>query len=325
MDSPRDKGPETRFFRRLGRSAAAAFPPALRTALWLIKLTLPITLGIAILNYLGVVDWIGRGLAPLFALAGLPGEGALVFLTGALGNLYSAIGVMATLGVDLRAGTILAVMGLICHNLIIETAIQRRAGAVGWRIVVLRVAMAFVAGIGLNWLLPEVMEGRMMFGAAPAEAHSWAGLLQSWAMTIAPLVAKMVVLILSLNIIQSWLREFGVLRLIAYPLRPAMRIFGLPLSTSFLWIICNVIGLTYGGAAIIDEVARGEATADDAHLLNTHVAISHSLLEDTVIFVSIGLGAFWLTIPRLVLATAAVWGQRAASGLGKEKYSVKTT
>ena len=45
-------------------------------------------------------------------------------------------------------------------------------------------------------------------------------------------------------------------------------------------------------------------------LLNRSIAICHSLLEDTLLFVAIGAWALWITMPRLVLAAAAVWGYR---------------
>lgn len=296
---------------RLSKAAKAAFKPALRTALWIVKLTVPITLTISVLSYLGVVAWISVQLLPLFALMGLSGEAALVFISASLGNLYSGIAVMATIGVDYRSAIILATMGLICHNMIIETAIQRKAGASVKLIVPLRIAMSLLSGVLLNLILPEGLTGRLYMGSASVAATTWGEVFVNWALTLAPLLLKMVVLIVSLNILQSILREFRIINLIAVPLRPAMKVFGLPYSTSFLWIICNVIGLTYGGAAIIDEVQRGEATPADARLLNTHVAISHSLLEDTLLFASMGLPVFWLIAPRMVLAIGAVWLHRA--------------
>jgi len=37
------------------------------------------------------------------------------------------------------------------------------------------------------------------------------------------------------------------------------------------------------------------------------LAISHSLLEDTMVFVAIGVPVFWITIPRIFLAIVVVW------------------
>lgn len=298
------------FRKRLSSAALGAFAPALRTALWIVKLTVPITLTISVLSYIGVVAWISEQLSPVFALMGLSGDAALVFISASLGNLYSGIAVMATIGVDYRSAIILATMGLICHNMIIETAIQRKAGASGWLMVVLRVGVSLLSGVLLNLILPVNLTGRLLMGGVTEAAHSWGGVFVNWAYTLAPLLLKMVILIVSLNVLQSILREFKIINLIAVPLRPAMKVFGLPYSTSFLWIICNVIGLTYGGAAIIDEVERGEATPADSRLLNTHVALSHSLLEDTLLLASMGLPIFWLIAPRLTLAICAVWVHR---------------
>lgn len=299
-----------KFTSRLWGATRRAFAPALKTAVWVIKLTLPITLGISILRYVGAIDFISQWLSPMFAHMGLTGESSLIFITSALGNLYSAIAVMATIGVDFRSAIILATMSLICHNMIIETAIQHKAGASTLLIVVLRICAALLSGVLLNLVIPIDISGRLLFGAGLPEVTSFWELIVNWFLTLAPLVVKMLVLIISLNILQTILREFKILDLIAIPLQPLMRLFGLPLSTSFLWIICNVVGLTYGGAAIIDEVQQGDVSNNDAKLLNTHVAISHSLLEDSILFMSIGLPVIWIIAPRVILAICAVWLQR---------------
>lgn len=306
---------ENEMIRRLWSAAVAAWRPAWRTAWWVVRLTVPITLAMSCLDRLGVIGWVSHGLAPLFGLMGLPGDGALVFLTGACSNLYAAVAVMATLAIDYRSAIILAVMGLICHNLIIETAVQRRAGATGWQMALLRVAAAVVAGVSLNLVLPAGLTGRLWFAEPAAAVTGWGGVLVAWAVTMAPLVAKMLALIVGLNVLQSVLREFRIIDLLVIPLRPLMRVFGLADSTSFLWVICNVVGLTYGGAAIIDEVRDGRATPAEVRRLNAHVALSHSLLEDTLLFATVGLPLFWLLVPRMVLAAIVVWVQRLACRL----------
>lgn len=299
------------FESRFMAAVRSAFAPAMKTAMWVTKLMLPITLGIACLNYMGVISWLSSWCAPLFAWMGLPAEAGLVFLTGALSNLYTAIAVMATLGFDLRSVSILAVMGLICHNLIIESAIQHRTGASPWKMSMLRVTTAFVAGILLNQLLPVHMNGRLFLPAEDVLPASWGGVFLQWVRTMVPLTLKMVAIIVSLNVVQSLLREYKIMSILTIPLRPFMGLFGLPRSTSFLWIICNLVGLTYGGAALVYEMEHGDVTPTDSRLLNTHVAISHSLLEDTVVFASIGVPVLWLLLPRMLLAIAAVWLLRA--------------
>lgn len=273
---------------------------------------LPITLVVAALNYVGAIEWLSVHLAPAFRGIGLSGEAVIVFLTSIVVNIYAAIAVIASLGFDFREVTILAVMCLIAHNLIVETAIQQKSGASAFSMVLLRIAAALVAGMALNAILPQAMDGRLtLAGIMPPDApRSWGEVFSGWAVSIGRLSLRMALFITGLNVLQNILREFGVIELLTRPLRPLMKIFGLPESTSFLWIVANCVGLAYGGALLIREIEKGEVARADARLLHSHIAISHSLLEDTLLFAAIGVGAFWLFVPRLILATVVVWGQR---------------
>ncbi len=310
--------------QRLLLAAHGALRPAVRTIVWILKLMLPITLGVACLNYLGAIEWLSGQLAPVFRFLGLGGDAVIVFLTGALVNIYAGIAVIATLGVDFRAVTILAVMCLIAHNLIIETAIQKKTGASALYTVVLRLAAALFAGAMLNLLLPEDLQGTLILDhITPSESPaSWRAVLAGWARSIGWLSLQMTVFIFSLNILQNILREFGVIDLLIRPLRPLMKVLGLPESVSFLWIVANCVGLAYGGVLMINEIERGEIRRSDARLLNAHISVSHSLLEDTVLFATIGVGVFWLFVPRLVIATAVVWAQRFVCKAKKCTFAV---
>lgn len=298
------------FGRRFGRAVHSALRPAWQTALWVIRMVIPITLAISALEYVGAIGWISDRLAPVFGWFGLPGRSGLVFLTALLTNNYSSVAVIAALGLDFRSVTIIAVMALICHNLIIESAVQRKTGASAVGMALLRIAGAFAAAALLNRILPPDMKGSLFLPTVDTVPATWGEVGLSWLKMILPLSLQMGVIIVTLNVLQSVLREFGIIRLLAVPLRPFMAVAGLPRSTSFLWIICNVVGLTYGGAALVAEMQRGEVSQPDARLLNAHVAISHSLLEDTAIFYAIGIGMFWLLVPRIALAIAVVWAIR---------------
>lgn len=300
------------FFKRLYGAVRSALKPAFKTVFWILKLMLPITLLVACLNYVGAIEWLSFHLAPVFKFIGLSGEAVIVFLTGMLLNIYSAIAVIATLGFDFRSVTILAVMCLIAHNLIIETAIQKKAGASALYMVILRIAAAVFAGAILNLVLPVHMEGALILDHITPDGNpeSWGDVLAGWGISMGRLVLQMTLFIVGLNILQNILKEFGVINLLTYPLKPVMRMFGLPESTSFLWIVANCVGLAYGGALMVSEIEKGGIRPADAKLFNSHIALSHSLLEDTLLFATIGIGAFWLFVPRLLLSTIVVWGQR---------------
>ena len=171
---------------------------------------------------------------------------------------------------------------------------------------------ALFAGAMLNLILPLNLDGKLILDHITPDANpdSWGAVFVGWAKSMGRLVLQMSLFILGLNILQNILREFGIIDLLTYPLRPLMKVFGLPTSTSFLWIVANCVGLAYGGMLMVNEIEKGQISKPDARLFNSHIAVSHSLLEDTLLFAAIGVGAFWLFVPRLLLAIVAVWGER---------------
>ena len=111
--------------------------------------------------------------------------------------------------------------------------------------------------------------------------------------------------------LQKILDEFGFMKILSKLFKPLMKPMGLSNKISFHWIIANTIGLTYGSAIMIDQVETGKISLKDADYLNQHIAISHSLLEDTLLFVAIGVSAWWITFPRVAIAIVVVWLYRA--------------
>ena len=119
------------------------FPVATKTAFWIIKITVGISLAILFLKYFKVLPWFSELISPLFNHIGLPGEAALAYVSGYFVNVYTAISVAVSLDLDVRAMTILGVMVLCSHNMITETAVQKKSGSSAIRIVVIRTFSAF--------------------------------------------------------------------------------------------------------------------------------------------------------------------------------------
>ncbi|MBE9487893.1 MAG: nucleoside recognition domain-containing protein [Bacteroidetes bacterium] len=283
--------------------------PTYRTAIWLLKLMLPIMLAVSILSYMGVIEKISDFFTPIFQVIGLSGEASIVFITSMLVNVYSAIGVMAGLTLDTRELVILVTMCLISHNMIIEGKVQQKAGANPIIMTILRLSMSFISAIVLNFIMPEKMGGNLVLGSVGVRPNSLGDVFFQWFNTAYPLVIKVIVVIYFLNLLQAVLKEYKLMSLLQKPLYPLMNLLGLPKSTTLAWIIANTLGLTYGGLAISEEVNRGVITHQESLYLNSSIAITHSLLEHTMLFVAIGIPAMWLIIPRLSLSIVAVWGQ----------------
>jgi len=296
-------------------SIKEVLPITFKTSLWLVKVTVLISLGILFLRYFNILPWFSKLISPVFNLMGLPGEASLSFVTGYFVNVYSAIAVMVTLELDIRAITILSVMILCAHNMITETAVQKKTGSSAVRMVIIRTLSAFILGFALNWIMP----GEMAAQSAQSDLADipFIEMVREWLSSTIIVVLKMTVLIFTLSVMQRLLSEFGLIRWISKFLRPILALFGLPAKTSFLWIVANILGLAYGAAVMIEEYESGKIGKRDIDLLNHHIGISHSNLEDVILLSSMGAMAVWLLFSRWFMSFLLVWELRLEMALRK--------
>jgi hypothetical protein len=306
----------TRVSQRALAAARSALPGALRTAWWMVRLTVMVSLGVEVLHYAGILQWMSECLSPLFGLVGLPGEAALAFISGYFVNVYAAVAVIATLNLDGRMITILAVMLLCAHNMIIESPVQQKCGTPLWRIFLVRTLGALILGFCLHLLLPASPAHEAGGHVLPAPAElPLSGLLEKWIKSTVLLIIKMFAIIMSLSVVQRILAEFGVIRVLSKLFRPLLVVFGLPARTSFLWIVANVLGLAYGAAIMIEETERGKISRSDADLLNHHIGVSHSNLEDILLLYAAGAFFWWMLLSRWCLSIVLVWERRFENAL----------
>ena len=282
-----------------------ALPQGVKTVIWLLKITIPVSFGVLLLDYFGGLEFIAQYTSPLFKLIGLPGVAAIVIITSVFTNIYSVVAVLAALALPVRDGTIIAVMCLISHGFIIETAVLKKTGSSSFRMVLLRLISSFIVGWGLNIIMPGNASVGELIGTNRDLLFS--EVLFDWFYVIGKTIVKILVLVNLLLILQKILEEFKLIKLLEHPLLPLMKFFGLPKQTTFSWIVANTLGLAYGSAVMINQVKEGKINAKDADLLNHHISLSHSQLEDPLLFLTLGYSLPWLILPRVIIAIFAVW------------------
>jgi len=130
---------------------------------------------------------------------------------------------------------------------------------------------------------------------------------------------KITLIVSGLMILNNILKEYNLLNIISKAFSPFMKIFGLSSDSSFLWFVSQTLGLTYGAAVMIESVGNNEISPENTNLLNYHIAINHSMLEDTLLFVAIGVSAGWIMIPRIILAFFVVWTIRLSFKFSKKQ------
>ncbi len=301
---------------KLRFSFTDAFRPAVRTTLWLLKIMLPISLLVSLLQYYGVIEWLAQYLNPIFRYMGLPGASAIAFLTGASVTTYAGLAVMLSMHLTMRQATIICLMMLICHALPLESAVNKKVGSSATTMTLLRIAGAFVAALWLNLVLPDMPQP---FTATPVTAAEVpvGVFLGRWALSSLRLSVMILGVIYALMALQRLLDCFGVMHHLVRPLRPVMLFFGLPEHAAYLWLTGNVLGISYGSAVMLDLEASGQITREEANEVNYHLIMNHSMLEDTMVFAAVGISPFWILSTRMLFAFVLVWGRKGIKRLAQ--------
>ena len=300
---------------KLKRIVRQAVPRAMKTIWWIFKITAIVSFAMLILKYTGILTWIAAAVSPVFQIFGLPGDASLAYVSGYFINVYSCIAVVSTLDLTVRQITILGTMTLAAHAMVVECAVQKKTGTNITYTVILRTLGSLALGIIMNQLLP----GKPVFDSASVNLSDipffnikeefWP-MFVVWFKGLVKLAAWMTVLITLLNVIQRAFSEYGIMTYISRFFSPLLTLFGLPKETSFLWIVANVVGLSYGSAAIMDEMERGGISDRSILELNTHIGISHSNLEDLMLFAAMGGQWYWMLLFRWAMVTLLVWSLR---------------
>jgi len=231
---------------------------------------------------------------------------------------------METLSLSMREITILAIMCLTAHNLIVETAVMKKSGSSAVKMVVMRIGWAFAAGYVFNLILPAGKVAASVVAETGTAAIAFLPMLSAWGLSTLRLIIKIIVLVLTIMVGQRLMEEFRVMDLLSRITAPAMRVFGLPHSASFLWIVINIVGYAYGAAIIMERVKDGKMKPQEADLVNHHACLCHSLFEDTVLYVAIGVPLFWITVPRLAMAMVVVWFERFRRQRFRKSFKIGT-
>lgn len=295
--------------QRLLNCIKAARPSAFKTIWWLAKIMVFSSFVILFLQYFGFIEWVSYWLTPIFSSFGLPGEATLAYVSGYFINCYAALAVIMSLDLTTRATTILSVMILCSHNMIIETMVQHKTGSSILRIVVIRTLSAFILAWVLNRIMPGSFEATTLVDNIQ-EKLTFMIMLKDWFFRTLKNIVMMVVLVYLLTLLQKILTEFGIIEYISRFLKPVMIFFGLSPKTSFLWLVSNTLGLAYGAGIMIEEVEKGETTEEENDLLNHHIAVSHSNLEDLLLFTAAGGAYLWMLISRWLMSWVLVWERK---------------
>lgn len=297
------------------RSLWQALPSTKKSCTWLFKLMIPISLAVTLMQHFGILQWLGQYLNAVFVHLGLPGESAVVFLSGATAGTYAGIAAMMSIPLTMKQASILATMIALCHALPMECAVNRMTGSSFWRMAVIRILMALLCALLLNALLPA-MEGMYLYMGAPAHS-SFGQVMATWAISQAKMLVMVFLIVYALMIVQCLLEAYSLTQALSRRLSPVMAFFGLPRQSAYMWLVGNVLGISYGSAVMLDLEQRGLISRHDANDVNYHLIMNHSMLEDTIVFAVTGISAVLLISVRVTFAFTLVWTRRLLRFVGR--------
>jgi spore maturation protein SpmB len=263
----------------------------IQTALPLFKIMIPISIIIKLLDLVGGVTILGESIAPIMSVVGLPGEMGLVWASAMITNIYGGLIVFISLAEDLTLTTaevtVLTSMILIAHSLFIEVTIAKKAGVRVWFTLFLRIGGAILFGFMLHqfFRFTQLLQSPAMMTWQPEprdiSVTGWiVGQLQNYAMIF--------VIIFMLLLLMNLLKRYGILDKINTFLEPGLEQLGMSKKAAPLTIIGLTLGISYGGGMIIKQARSGLLSAKDSFLSVSMMGLSHSLIEDSLLMLTLG-------------------------------------
>lgn len=122
------------------------FNNGIKTLVSLLKLMVPIYIGVQLLSVSGLLNIIAGIFTPVMSIFGLPGESSLSLIVGYFSGIYGALGAMAAIKLTGTQATTIAIMISIAHNLIAESAVVKKLGVSALASVTVRLFFSFLFG-----------------------------------------------------------------------------------------------------------------------------------------------------------------------------------
>jgi hypothetical protein len=276
----------------------------LQTTWTLGKVIFPITLIVSVLQHTPVLQWVIQLVAPFMKWIGLPGEAAIPLVLGNLLNLYAGIGAILTLDLTVKEVLILAIMLSFSHNLLIESTVASRTGMSIALMIIVRLGLALVSALLIHhlWHGGSEMAQYGFVSNAPEQLAGWGAILlaalKKACLGIVQLAAIVIPLMTGIQILKErqWIHMFSQW------LAPVTKALGMKENTSLTLAAGLVFGLAYGAGVMIQAVKEDGVSKRDLTLAFIFLVSCHAVVEDTLVFVPLGIPVWPLLAIRLATA-----------------------
>lgn len=274
----------------------------------LVKITVPISLLTEVLSRLGVVEAVAPAFGPVMNAVGLPPELGLAWLTAMLVGIWGAVPLLFTLvpmsELSTADVTVFSALVLFAHGLPLEQKIIQKAGPGMVATTMLRILGGFIYALILHRLFQ--MTGWLSAPVAPTWVPGAA--TPDWSIYLLGLAETMIMMLVVLLLL-SWslevLKVTGVLGVMMKGIEPLLRLAGIKGEAGHLTAIGLFLGISYGAGLLIREARSGIIAPRQIFLSCVFMGFAHSIIEDTLLMVSLGADIYSTLIGRVIFAIGA--------------------
>ncbi|WP_079710839.1 nucleoside recognition domain-containing protein [Paraliobacillus ryukyuensis] len=268
------------------------------------KVIFPITVIITILQYTPVFDWLIRIITPIMNSFGLSGEAAIPLVLGNSLNLYAGIAAIVSFDFTVKEVFIMAVMLSFSHNLFIESSVATRVG-IRWPIIVgIRITLAILSALLINYFW-DGGKSLAQYGLLTNHAQSPEGVVAitlEGFQTALISILQLAAIVLPLMIVLQFFRELGWMDKISNVVAPFTRLMGMEKNASMTLVTGLTIGLAYGVGVMVQAVQQDGVAKKDMYLAFIFLVSCHAVVEDTLVFLPLGIPVWPLLLIRLTTA-----------------------
>jgi hypothetical protein len=276
----------------------------------LLKVMIPVMILVRLAVEFGAIEVVGKLIAPVMGWVGLPGEMGFVWVTAMIVNIYAGAAALLTIlpeyPLTIAQATILGSMILIAHSLPIEQRIAQKAGAGFLFTLSLRIIAAMLYGIMLSVFYSKFAEfqqpAEVVFLSLAPPAQDWL----SWAISSIKSLWSIFWIIFVLLFGLRLLDILKITPLLAKALSPFLRLMGIGEKATSMTVTGALLGISYGGALIIQEARSGNLAEKDIFLSLSFMCLCHGLIEDTLFVMAFGGHYSGLLIGRFVFSLLAI-------------------
>ena len=277
--------------------------------LWLLKIIIPISFVTSLLVHFGVIYKLDFLLTPVMTWMSLPPSAALVLIVGLFTGPYGAVAALWAMPFSMEHMTLIAIFILIAHNLIQESIVQGNSGINVFFAAFFRLFMALAVTLVCAKIMGVNSDTGVTTGMGnfSRETQPFLTMVIFWGWGTFKLIIQIFCIIMPLMVGLELAKIFNLITYITKIISPFLSVMGLDRSTGMLWLTATIFGLAYGSAVIVEETQSNEYKKEDLTKLHLSIGVNHSVIEDPVLFIPLGLPLLWLWVPRLIAAIIAAW------------------